>query len=76
VNANKGATNPYASMAECTTACDKMRFDPAAPEYDATNHDTLNCRQYYVQQAWADTAGGSALAGCPNVASKSTGCKQ
>jgi len=76
VKANRDAVNPYASMNDCLTACGKMKFDPAAPEFDATNHDTLNCRQYYVQLAWSDTIGGSALQGCPKAAAKSSGCNK
>ncbi len=76
VSANRGAANPYTSMNDCLTSCGKMRFDPTAPELDETNHDTLNCRQYYVQQAWSDAVGGSALTACPKVAAKSSGCNQ
>ena len=45
-----------------------------ASELDPQDHDTLNCRQYWLQQAWSDTAGGSALADCPNLAPQSATC--
>jgi hypothetical protein len=76
IAANRNAVNPYASMSDCATACAKWAFDANAPEYDSTNHNTLNCRQYQLQQAWADTAGGSAFDRCPNLAATSATCNQ
>jgi hypothetical protein len=68
--------NPYATMQACMTACAGFTFDPAAPEYDTNNHNTLNCRQYHLQAAWSDTLGGSAFNHCPHLAVQSATCNK
>jgi hypothetical protein len=76
VAANRGATNPYNSISDCMTSCGGFKFDATAPEYDPANHNTLNCRQYALQRAFSDTAGGSALNECPHLAPTSATCNQ
>jgi hypothetical protein len=73
---HRHAMNPFTNMNDCLTACQGFKLDPNAPELQstATPSNTLNCRQYVLQQAWSDIPGGSAVAHCPALGTTSTEC--
>jgi len=75
IDANRGAQNPFTSMNDCMRKCAAFTFDTKAPEFDSTNHNTLNCRQYQLQQALTDSAGGAAFDDCPYLGVDSGACK-
>jgi hypothetical protein len=48
----------FASLSDCTTACATFGFNASAPEtpFGPTSGDTLNCREYHLQAAYANPA--------------------
>jgi hypothetical protein len=74
VPANRDAVNPFATVNDCLAACQNFTFDPSAPEFDGSGKNNLNCRQYYLQSAWGDTQGGTALVNCPYLGVSSAVC--
>lgn len=71
------AATAYADEAACETACLAMPYAKSSGDVAQTgapNADTLNCRIYHLEAAYANDAGLSSLH-CPHTATPSTICK-
>jgi hypothetical protein len=54
--ANK-ADPPYASQADCMSACNAYPYEADASDYDPNNIGSLNCLDYHLRESLSDLSG-------------------
>jgi hypothetical protein len=55
--ANGQADPPYASQADCMSACTAYPYEADASDYDPNNIGSLNCLDYHLRESFSDLMG-------------------